>query len=377
MLLGCALFAVTACTDEDDPLAIRQRVNLPRIIITPGAVTLRPGGSQQFSAEVRDGATGNVITGQTVAWSTADTLVARVSETGLVTVVGPGTAGITARYGPAVAVVGVTVLAPVASVSVTAASSSIAVGATTQLSVLALDASGSPQSREVTYTTNAPTVATVSGTGLVTAVGAGTATITATSEGRSGTVNITVLAPIAVTVTPATSFVAQGGTQALTVVLRDPVTGAIQTGQTLSYTSSNTAVATVSSTGVVTMVGGGTATITVTNTGNNRSATATVSNVLTSGTAVPISGALNSSLSYYVNVPAGSTRLVVTLSNTNNEDADIEVLAPGGTTPVCVSENAASNESCTINNPVTGLYRIRVLGFTAYSNVQLRATVTP
>lgn len=375
MLLGGALLSISACSDEDDPLAIRVPVNLPRIIITPGSVTLRPGATQQFSAEVRDGATGNVLTGQTVIWSTADTLVARVSATGLVTVRGPGTAGITARYGPAAAVAGVVVLAPVTSVAVTATPSTLTLGATTQLIVAARDASGVPQPREITYTTNAPAVATVTNTGLVTAVGAGTATITATSEGQSGTVSITVQAPIPVVVTPASTFLAQGLTQQLAVVLRDPVTGVLLTGQTITYTSSSTAVATVSATGLVSMVGGGTATITATS--NGRSASATVTNVLTSGTAISIAGALNSVLSYYVNVPAGSTRLVVTLSNANADDADVEVLAPGVATPVCVSENAASNETCTITNPVTGLYRIRVTGFTVYSNVQLRATVTP
>lgn len=375
LLLGVALLSAGACND-DDTVAPRARVNLPRIIITPGSVTLAPGATQQFAAEVRDGATDAVISGQTVTWASRDTLIARVSATGLVTVVGAGTAGITASYNNAVRVASVVVLGPVVSVGVTAGASSLTVGATTQVNVSAIDANGVPQPRVVTYTSSAATVATVSSTGLVTAVGAGTATITATSEGKSGTVNLTVLAPIPVVVTPATSFIAQGGTQQLTVVLRDPVTGAILTGQTITYTTSAATVATVSATGLVTVVGGGTATITATSSG--RSASATVTNVLTSGTAVTIGGPLNSSLSYYVNVPAGATRLTITLANANSDDADIEVYAPGGTTPVCVSENAASNETCVVNAPLsTGLYRIRVLGFTVYSNVTLRATVLP
>lgn len=378
LLLGCALLSLASCTDEDDPLAIRNPVNLPTIIITPGTVTLRPGATQQFSAEVRDGKTGNVLTGQTVTWATADSLVARVSATGLVTVVGPGTAGITARYGPSAAVAGVVVLAPVTSVAVTSSASSITVGATAQLSAQARDAAGVPQAREITYSSSAPAVATVSSTGLVTAVGAGTATISATSEGQTGTVSITVLAPIPVVITPETSFLAQGGTQQLTVVLRDPVTGAILTGQPITYTSSNTAVATVSGTGLVTFASvTAPSTATITATSNGRSATATVTNVLTNGGTSTFSGVLNSSKTFYVQVPAGSSRLVVnTIGGASGEDVDISVFAPGGTTAVCVSEGATAVESCTINNPVAGQYRVVATGFTAYTNVTLRATIT-
>ena len=377
MLLGCALLSIVSCTDEDDPLAIRNPVNLPRIIITPGSVTLRPGATQQFSAEVRDGKTGNVLTGQTVTWSTADTLIARVNASGLVTVVGPGTAGITARYGPAVAVAGVVVLAPVTSVVVSASPSTLTVGATTQLTVQARDASGAPQAREVTYSTSAPAVATVSSTGLVTAVGAGSATITATSEGQSGTVSITVQAPIPVVVSPATSFVGTGGTQQLTVVLRDPVTGAVLTA-TPTYSSSSTAIATVNATGLVTMVGPGTATITAT-APNGTTGTATVTNVLTNNTAVTLSGPTNQTRDYYVNVPAGSSKITITSTGAASaEDIDIFLFPPTGTTQLCSSEGANLNETCSANGPFTaGLYRVRVVSFTAYNNATLRATVTP
>jgi uncharacterized protein YjdB len=379
MLLGCALLAPVACSDDGGVTApAGGGVNIPRIVITPGTSTLRPGATVQLAAEVRDGATGNVLTGQTVTWASADTLIARVSSTGLVTVVAPGTTGITARYGPAaIGTASVVVLGPVAAVSVTAAQSTITAGSTTQLSVSATDASGVPQAREITYTSSAPTVASVSGTGSVTAVGAGTATITATSEGRSGTVTITVLPPIAVLLTPATAFVGQGGTQQLTVTLRDPATGALLTGQTPVYTTSDAAVATVSATGLVTMVGPGTATITATN--NGRTGTATVSNVLTSGTGFTYSGTAAQVRTFYVNVPAGATRLVVaTTGAATTEDVDIMIFAPGGTTALCTSEGPNLNESCTLNAPLApGLYRIRVESFGVYNSVTLRATVTP
>jgi uncharacterized protein YjdB len=83
----------------------------------------------------------------------------------------------------------------VVSVDVTPASASVPVGGTEQLTATPKDAAGQPLTgRTVTWATDAPAVATVSAAGLVTGVGAGSATITATSEGKSGTASVTVTA---------------------------------------------------------------------------------------------------------------------------------------------------------------------------------------
>jgi uncharacterized protein YjdB len=83
-------------------------------------------------------------------------------------------------------------------------------------------------------------VATVSGTGLVTAVAPGTATITATIEGVAGTATVTVPAPpattVSVSVTPATASLAVGGTQQLAAVARDAA-DAERPGRTFAWTS--------------------------------------------------------------------------------------------------------------------------------------------
>jgi hypothetical protein len=84
---------------------------------------------------------------------------------------------------------------PVASVEVSPDSASVAVGGSVQLTATPKDAEGQPLSgRTVTWATNAPQVATISGTGLVTGVAPGTATISATSEGIRGTSSVTVTA---------------------------------------------------------------------------------------------------------------------------------------------------------------------------------------
>jgi hypothetical protein len=78
-------------------------------------------------------------------------------------------------------------------VAVSPASASVSLGATHQLSALVTDANGNVLTgRTVTWTSSNAVVALVSTSGLVTGLALGSATITATSEGKSGTAAITV-----------------------------------------------------------------------------------------------------------------------------------------------------------------------------------------
>ena len=81
----------------------------------------------------------------------------------------------------------------VASVSVLPAQASLSVGQTVQATATEKDASGNVLTgRLVTWTSSAPSVASVSAAGLVTALAAGAANIVATSEGKTGSAAITV-----------------------------------------------------------------------------------------------------------------------------------------------------------------------------------------
>ena len=129
----------------------------------------------------------------------------------------------------------------------------------------------------VTWTTSDASVATVSG-GTIKGVGKGTATITAkTSNNLTATVSVTVkentniVKPTGVTITPATLSLTAGETGTLTAT----VAPSNATDKSVTWTSSNAAVATVSN-GTVTAVAAGSATITAT-TSNGKTATATVS----------------------------------------------------------------------------------------------------
>lgn len=85
-----------------------------------------------------------------------------------------------------------TATVPVASVSVSPSQLAMLVGQLQQFTAITKDASGNVLGgRTAAWTTSAPGVATVSATGVVTGVSAGPVTITATSEGQTGTAAVT------------------------------------------------------------------------------------------------------------------------------------------------------------------------------------------
>ena len=132
-----------------------------------------------------------------------------------------------------------------------------------------------------TWTSSDTSVATVSG-GTITGVKAGTATITATYNGYSATVEVTVEDKITydVYLSPASTTVVTGRTSKLTAVQRTFTNGVQTYGQDVSssctWSSDNTAVATVSTNGVITGVSKGTATITAVYNGTTLIGTVTV-----------------------------------------------------------------------------------------------------
>jgi len=243
------------------------------------------GGTQQLTGVTKD-ANGQVLTGRTITWASSNTSVLTVSAAGspaTVTAVGVGTATITATSETVSSAPTPTITVnpiPVATVTVTPATANLVLGITPtqQLTAATKDANGNPLSgRLVTWTSSNTAAATVNASGLVTAVAAGSTTITATSEGQSGTSSITVsLAPVAtvaVGLNPS-SITAVGTSQATATTL--DANGNTLTGRSITWSSSNLAVATVDAQGVVTALAVGTSSITAASEGKSGSATITV-----------------------------------------------------------------------------------------------------
>src|SRR2546422_6516904 len=131
--------------------------------------------------------------------------------------------------------------------------------ATTQFTSTLRDSSGNLLlGRAMTWTSSDPTVASVSSSGLVTGGEAGTAIITATSEGQTAVATLIVsVVPVAnLTVTPGSANLPVGGSTQLTVTPRDSG-GNVLMGRTINWASSNPAAVSVSSSGLMTRVGEG------------------------------------------------------------------------------------------------------------------------
>ncbi len=191
---------------------------------------------------------------------------------------------------------------PVASVVLTPATAQLQRGGAVQLTATPLDARGAALTgRTVTWSTTNAAIATVTASGMVTGVAAGGPVgIVATSEGQSASAQVTVVAPppsasvATVTVTPATVSLAVGSALQLSATLRDSA-GNVLTGRSVTWSSANNAVATVSTAGLVTAISaGGPIAITATSEGRVGTATTTVTPVVN----VPATITINSSLQY-------------------------------------------------------------------------------
>ena len=267
---GSATIRATVETKIGDATATVTSVAVYTVGVSLPTQTMTPGQTIQATAVPKD-ASNNVLTGRTATWSSQNPTVATVSSSGLVTALTAGSAIIVATVESVKGDAGVTVssttsTATAAVVSVTLAAPSLTTGQTTQATAEVRDASGNVLTgRPVTWASLAPTIASVSATGLVTALAAGTASIQATVDSKTGAANVTVSAPstapvATLTVTLASPNIYTGSTTQATAVAKD-ANGNVLTGRTASWVSLSPSVASVSSSGTVTGIAAGTASI--------------------------------------------------------------------------------------------------------------------
>ncbi len=192
VLLAAACEVPMTVTDPD--------FGVVSVTVVPKTITLSVGDSLQLSATVL---MSNNRPPRSVSWTSSNVNYATVNTSGMVYGVGAGDVFIFATSGSKRDSAAVTVVPknqppppPVASVEVTPTSATIQVGQTVQLTATPKDSNGNPLAgRTVTWSSDNTGVASVSGSGLVTGLSAGSATITGTSEGKSGTSAISVTAP--------------------------------------------------------------------------------------------------------------------------------------------------------------------------------------
>ncbi len=333
------------------------------VTVSPSAGTVEVGSTLQLSASPQS-ASGSALPNP-VAWSSAAPAIATVTATGTVTGVSVGAATITAASGGTQGTMSVSVIPPaVATIAVSLAATSVELGRTTQATAVLRDRVNNVLSgRTITWTSANPATASVSATGVITALAVGTTSVTATSEGTSGAATLTVIPrpvnTVAVTLTPA-SLVLGGVTNGQATFVARDVENNVLTGRTATWSSSNVQVATVNATsGAVTAVAVGQATIIATVETKSGSAPLTVSPAIAFGTVTGLVTAANGV------TPIGDALVDI-------ETAPIPSASRASTLP---STRTAANGTYTLPNVPTGLQVIVVTrgAFQAKVNVNVTA----
>lgn len=310
-------------------------VPIATISITPGADSVIVSRTIQLTGVAKD-VQGATLPGRQLTWISSDATKATVSSTGLVTGVTPGSVTITAAAEGKSGTAAITVKAkPVSAVILSPAQVTVEVGATSQLSAQVTDDGGTVLSgRLITFSTDDAAIASVSTSGVVTGVAIGTVKITAASEGKNATADVTVRpVPVAaVEISPGSADLTVGQSATLHAIAMDS-RGNVLAGRPATWTSGAPTVATVSSSGVVTAVGGGSAVIFATIEGKTGTATVNVRRMtVTSVTVAPPSSniPLNASVQLTATVRAGATILTDRIVGWTSSSDAVAIVSSAG-----------------------------------------------
>ncbi|MGV3709149.1 MAG: Ig-like domain-containing protein [Gemmatimonas sp.] len=230
------------------------------ITVTPTTQTLRRGNSLQMTAVAKN-AQGNVINGVTFAWASSNSSLASVDNAGRVLALAPGQVTITATADGQTGSSLLTITeVPIGSCSLTPATQKITVGGQGAPTLVLRDTAQnvlSQTGRAISWSSDNNLVATVSGAGVISAVKAGTAKITAADQTnpavRCEMTDEGVLARIgSAHITPVNANLRLGAQRQYTVQLLDSNSQAISAvGRTVTWKNPTPTIATVSPTGLV------------------------------------------------------------------------------------------------------------------------------
>ena len=358
--------ATITATSRDGSKTATCKVNVTRVDKALKSITMK-----QSNITLEEGKTGWVgvnynpsdASDKVLYWTSSNTDVATVSE-GNIKAIREGTATLTAtsRDGGRTATCKVTVTSPIVHVqSISLKTTSLTMRPGDKTTVYAVYNPSNVTDKVLTWTSSNTNVATVS-EGNVTAVGVGTATITAKSRdgGKTATCKVTVsdgtvkLESISL---KTTSLSMKKGDKTTVYAVYNPSN---VTDKVLTWTSSNTDVATVSE-GNVTAVGAGTATITAKSRDGGKTASCTVT--VTDGTIKVQSISLKSTTEiltkgsaktiYAVYNPSNVTDKVLTWSSSNTgvatvSEGVVKAVGTGVATITAKSRDGGKTASCTV-----------------------------
>ena len=239
-----------------------QNASLSSLTVLPNPISLAAGTTQSLAVtgHYTDGSMADLTASATFTSSNAS--AAAVNASGLIQAVATGSASITST------VQGVSVSDPVTvtaatlvSIAISPSAPSLALGLHQQLTAIGTysDSSTSDLSSLVQWSSSAPSVATISGAGLLTGVAVGNSTITGTYNGVTSSVSANITAAILQTIAilPTNASFPLGLSQQLTAMgtWSDGTTHDITS--TVTWSSLTPSIGVVSSTGLATGVSTG------------------------------------------------------------------------------------------------------------------------
>ena len=165
--------------NEKNITFVDKQVNAESVSLNASEISLAKGASQTLVLSISP-----VDCTDAVSWKSSNTSVATISDTGALKAVGLGTATIKVVVGSKSASCKVTVYQPVTSISLNR--SSLSMGALDTFQLTATVSPSTAVNKDVTWSSSAPEIASVTDNGLVTALGKGKATITVKAADGSG-----------------------------------------------------------------------------------------------------------------------------------------------------------------------------------------------
>ena len=219
------------CGGKTAECAVIVTVPTGSVTLDKTSLSLAVGETVQLTATVKPAD----ATDKNVTWTSSDESVAKVVN-GKVTAVKSGKATITAKCEDKTAECAVTVTVPTGSVTLDKTSLSLAVGETVQLTATVKPDDATD--KNVAWTSSDESVATVAN-GMVTAVKAGNATVSAQCGGKTAKCIVTVIVPVtSITLDKSSLTMAVGETSVLTATIMPDNA----TDKTISWSSSDPSV---------------------------------------------------------------------------------------------------------------------------------------
>ena len=352
---AAAILLISSCGKKEETVGVSS------VTVTPSRIEIIEGGSAALSARISPEAASD----RAVAWSSSDRSVATVDKTGTVQGLKPGTATVTATAEGKSGTCAVTVKAKTVSVTeVTMDKTELTLTEGETETLTATVRPDNADNRKVTWSSDKTEIATVDGAGKVTAVKAGEAVVTVTTEdgGKTASCKVTVKAK-AVNVTEVTLdrtelTLTEGEAETLTATVKPDNAD----NRKVTWSSDKTEIATVDGAGKVTAVKAGEAVVTVTTEDGGKTATCKVT---VKAKVVPVTGVDVKPWSVTIGAN-GTTKLTCTVAPSNatnrnvrwesdnpsvatvDSDGNVRAVSAGVAKVSAVTEDGGFRSGCTV-----------------------------